>query len=240
MNSRIYVRDLPMSGLVICHQDDEGAVAYDRVSSKETAEGRVNRLVAALNCALILTPDSRLVSYGTRVEVRPSAGHFHDPALDAVAEFQTAFGLTVATEPKVPEFDDQTAEQLYLYYHGICSYGEMLQKLAAQASERGDEGGNLVLLRLQLIHEEFTELIDALHERDIVEVLDALVDLDYVIAGTYLSFGLGHYRIAGFNEVHASNMSKLDENGKPIIAPSGRVMKGENYRRPDLKGVLGL
>lgn len=90
-------------------------------------------------------------------------------------------------------------------------------------------------LRINLLAEELEELQEALKAGDIVEVLDALTDLQYVLDGAYLSFGLHSVKTAAFDEVHASNMSKLGEDGKPIRRESdGKVLKGPNYWAPDL------
>jgi predicted HAD superfamily Cof-like phosphohydrolase len=90
-------------------------------------------------------------------------------------------------------------------------------------------------LRINLLAEELEELQEALRAGDIVEVLDALTDLQYVLDGAYLSFGLHSVKTAAFDEVHASNMSKLGEDGKPIRRESdGKVLKGPNYWAPDL------
>lgn len=94
-------------------------------------------------------------------------------------------------------------------------------------------------LRVNLIAEELEELQEALNDGDIVEVLDALTDLQYVLDGAYLSFGLHEVKTAAFNEVHASNMSKLGEDGKPIRRESdGKILKGPNYWKPDLSKFI--
>lgn len=90
-------------------------------------------------------------------------------------------------------------------------------------------------LRINLLQEELNELKEALEDNDPVETLDALIDLQYVLDGAFLSFGLQGAKQAAFEEVHRSNMSKLGEDGKPIRRPEdGKVMKGPNYFRPDL------
>ncbi len=90
-------------------------------------------------------------------------------------------------------------------------------------------------LRINLLAEEVDELKEALENGDIVEVLDALTDIQYVLDGAYLSFGLQDVKVSAFNEVHASNMSKLGQDGKPIRRESdGKVMKGPNYWKPDM------
>ncbi|PJB73249.1 MAG: phosphoribosyl-ATP diphosphatase [Alphaproteobacteria bacterium CG_4_9_14_3_um_filter_47_13] len=90
-------------------------------------------------------------------------------------------------------------------------------------------------LRINLLAEELDELKDALAQGDITEVLDALTDLQYVLDGAYLSFGLQAVKHAAFDEVHRSNMSKLGVDGKPIRRESdGKVLKGPDYFKPDL------
>ena len=90
----------------------------------------------------------------------------------------------------------------------------------------------IVELRTKLIDEEFNELKDAINDNDIVEVADALTDILVVTYGAGAAFGIDLDKC--FEEVQSSNMSKLDENGKPIYNESGKVMKGPNYFKPDL------
>ena len=87
-------------------------------------------------------------------------------------------------------------------------------------------------LRLDLITEELDELKLAMKNNDLLEVADALTDILYVTYGAGHAFGINLDKC--FNEVQNSNMSKLDENGKPIYNESGKVMKGPNYFKPDL------
>ena len=87
-------------------------------------------------------------------------------------------------------------------------------------------------LRLDLIKEELSELTEAMNNNDLLEVADALTDILYVTYGAGHAFGINLDRC--FEEVQNSNMSKLDENGKPIYNESGKVMKGPNYFKPDL------
>jgi predicted HAD superfamily Cof-like phosphohydrolase len=94
-------------------------------------------------------------------------------------------------------------------------------------------------LRVNLLEEEAQELKDALNAGDMVEVLDALTDIQYVLDGAYLSFGLSHLKEPAFAEVQRSNMSKLGEDGKPLRRESdGKVLKGPNYSAPDLGQFL--
>ena len=87
-------------------------------------------------------------------------------------------------------------------------------------------------LRLDLIKEEIEELKEAMNNKDLLEVADALTDILYVTYGAGHAFGIDLDKC--FEEVQNSNMSKLDENGKPIYNESGKVMKGPSYFKPDL------
>ena len=91
-------------------------------------------------------------------------------------------------------------------------------------------------LRLDLIEEELGELKLAMKNNDLLEVADALTDILYVTYGAGHAFGINLDKC--FNEVQNSNMSKLDDNGKPIYNDSGKVMKGPNYFKPDLNKFI--
>ena len=87
-------------------------------------------------------------------------------------------------------------------------------------------------LRIDLIKEELQELTEAMNNKDLLEVADALTDILYVTYGAGHAFGIDLDKC--FDEVQNSNMSKLGENGQPIYNESGKVMKGPNYFKPDL------
>ena len=87
-------------------------------------------------------------------------------------------------------------------------------------------------LRIDLIKEELDELQEAMKNKDLLEVADALTDILYVTYGAGHAFGIDLDKC--FDEVQNSNMSKLSENGEPIYNESGKVMKGPNYFKPDL------
>ena len=91
-------------------------------------------------------------------------------------------------------------------------------------------------LRLSLIKEEFDELENAINKKDLVEIADALTDILYVTYGAGHAFGINLDKC--FDEVQNSNMSKLDINGKAIYNELGKVMKGPNYFKPNLKKFL--
>ena len=91
-------------------------------------------------------------------------------------------------------------------------------------------------LRIDLIKEELDELNDAMKNRDLLEVADALTDILYVTYGAGHAFGIDLDKC--FDEVQNSNMSKLDKNGKPIYNKAGKVMKGPSYFKPDLSKFI--
>jgi len=93
-------------------------------------------------------------------------------------------------------------------------------------------------LRHKLMAEENNEYLDAANSNDLVEVADALGDMLYILCGTILSHGMQHIIEEVFDEIQDSNMSKLGADGKPIYREDGKVMKGPNYRKPDLKQFL--
>ena len=87
-------------------------------------------------------------------------------------------------------------------------------------------------LRIDLIKEELQELTEAMNNKDLLEVADALTDILYVTYGAGHAFGIDLDKC--FEEVQNSNMSKLGKDGNPIYNESGKVMKGPNYFKPDL------
>ena len=106
------------------------------------------------------------------------------------------------------------------------TFGQEVKTKASFSSEKINK------LRLDLIREELDELTEAMKNKDLLEVADALTDILYVTYGAGHAFGINLDKC--FDEVQNSNMSKLDENGKPIYNKSGKVMKGPNYFKPDL------
>ena len=91
-------------------------------------------------------------------------------------------------------------------------------------------------LRISLINEELEELKQAISEKNLIEVADALTDILYVTYGAGHAFGINLDKC--FEEVQSSNMSKLDNNGKPIYNDQGKVMKGPNYFKPNLNKFI--
>jgi predicted HAD superfamily Cof-like phosphohydrolase len=95
-----------------------------------------------------------------------------------------------------------------------------------------------IILRHTLIQEEVLELLQASAKGDAVGVADAITDCLYILYGTALEWGLGDKLPDLFDEVHRSNMSKLDVNGNPVYREDGKIIKGENYTPPHLKDIV--
>ena len=95
-------------------------------------------------------------------------------------------------------------------------------------------------LRFKLMEEENLEYLKATKENDLVEIADALGDMLYILCGTIISHGLQNKIEEIFQEIQSSNMSKLGENGKPIYREDGKVLKGPNYFKPDIRKILKL
>lgn len=91
-------------------------------------------------------------------------------------------------------------------------------------------------LRKKLLTEEYEELLEAEQNDDLVEIADALGDILYIVYGTAVSYGIPINDI--FEEIHNSNMSKLDEHGKPIYREDGKILKSDRYFKPDIKKFL--
>ncbi len=94
------------------------------------------------------------------------------------------------------------------------------------------------LLRYNLIKEENEEYLQACQDGDLVEIADALGDQLYILFGTILKHGLQHKIEEVYDEIHRSNMSKLDENGLPIFREDGKILNSTRYFRPEIKSIL--
>ena len=93
-------------------------------------------------------------------------------------------------------------------------------------------------LRYILMKEENEEYLEAANNGDLVEVADALGDMLYILCGTILEHGMQHKIEEIFEEIQRSNMSKLDENGEPVYREDGKVLKGNNYFKPEIGKIL--
>lgn len=136
-----------------------------------------------------------------------------------VRSFHDAFGVPCRDTPGIPD-DDTVRLRLRLIGEEFC---ELLEAC-------GYEGASIA------IWGRLTDALEAKPKMDLVAAVDALGDMQYVIAGTYLACGVDDEPIT--DEIHASNCSKLDENGKPVVMPGGKIGKSKLYRKPDLARVL--
>jgi NTP pyrophosphatase (non-canonical NTP hydrolase) len=94
------------------------------------------------------------------------------------------------------------------------------------------------LLRHRLMMEENDEYLEAAQQGDLVEIADALGDMLYILCGTILKHGMQNKIEAVFQEIQRSNMSKLDENGKPIYREDGKILKSNQYFKPNIQTLL--
>ncbi len=99
-------------------------------------------------------------------------------------------------------------------------------------------GESTYTLRYNLMKEENDEYLEACENDDLVEIADALGDQLYILCGTILKHGLQHKIEEVFEEIQKSNMSKLDSQGNPIFREDGKILKGENYFKPNIKSIL--
>jgi predicted HAD superfamily Cof-like phosphohydrolase len=94
------------------------------------------------------------------------------------------------------------------------------------------------ILRHRLMIEETNEYIDACFKNSLVDIADALGDQLYILCGTILKHGMQHIIEDVFEEIQASNMSKLGEDGKPVLRDDGKILKGPGYFKPDLSKFI--
>jgi predicted HAD superfamily Cof-like phosphohydrolase len=93
-------------------------------------------------------------------------------------------------------------------------------------------------LRHSLMKEENDEYLEACYKNSLVDIADALGDQLYILCGTILRHGMQHIIEDVFDEIQASNMSKLGADGKPIFREDGKILKGPGYFRPDLSKFI--
>lgn len=111
-------------------------------------------------------------------------------------------------------------------------------KLGYRDTPKADLGLKKNMLRYKLMREENEEYLDAANANDLVEVADALGDLLYILCGTIIEHGMQHKIEEVFEEIQRSNMSKLGADGEPIYREDGKVLKGPNYFKPNIKDIL--
>ena len=119
----------------------------------------------------------------------------------------------------------------------VAEFHDIFQ-IGNESSPKVDVGSEVYMLRYNLMREENDEYLDACRQGDLVEVADALGDQLYILCGTILKHGLQHKIEEVFDEIQRSNMSKLDSNGNPIFREDGKILKGQNYFKPNIKQIL--
>ena len=97
---------------------------------------------------------------------------------------------------------------------------------------------DILKLRHSLMQEENNEYLKAVEEKNLIEVADALGDMLYILCGTILTHGFQNLIEDIFDEIQSSNMSKLGDDGKPIYRNDGKVLKGPNYKKPNIKKII--
>jgi len=110
--------------------------------------------------------------------------------------------------------------------------------LGIQEKPVANLGENKNMLRFNLMKEENEEYLEATNNNDLTEVADALGDMLYILCGTIIEHGMQYKIEEVFDEIQSSNMSKLGADGKPIYREDGKVMKGPNYFKPEIKKIL--
>ena len=111
-------------------------------------------------------------------------------------------------------------------------------KIEYSETQEANLDDSIIELRYRLMQEENNEYLEAARRKDLVEIADALGDKLYSLCGTILAHGLQDKIVEVFNEIQKSNMSKLSIDGTPVIREDGKILKGPNYFKPNIKGIL--
>ena len=111
-------------------------------------------------------------------------------------------------------------------------------KIKYSKNQEADLDESTIELRYRLMQEENDEYLEAVRKKDLVEIADALGDKLYILCGTILAHGLQDKIVEVFDEIQRSNMSKLSADGTPVIREDGKILKGPNYFKPNIKSIL--
>jgi predicted HAD superfamily Cof-like phosphohydrolase len=147
-----------------------------------------------------------------------------------VREFHEAFDIPVRSKPSFPDAREHTDSSLDTI--------EKLLTIAQREASSTAKTGCRMCLRMALELEELRELAESMRLRDLEGALDAQVDRVYILQGTSLELGLAGVSEEAFRRVHAANMLKLDENGKPTVDSKGKVIKPPGWVAPDLSDLV--
>lgn len=152
-----------------------------------------------------------------------------DLSLERVRQFHTACNCHAEPEPNIPATSADA-------HAALGSLVLMLE--GARDRARAWAGMDVRHHRLALLIEEVSELAYALQRCSLEKTLDALCDIQYVLDGATLTFGLDGVFHEAFSRVHESNMSKLGPDGKPVVNDAGKVLKGVNYKQVQLRDLV--
>ena len=111
-------------------------------------------------------------------------------------------------------------------------------KIKYSKNQKADLDESTIDLRYRLMQEENNEYLEAARKKDLVEIADALGDKLYILCGTILAHGLQDKIVEVFDEIQRSNMSKLSADGTPVIREDGKILKGPNYFKTNIKSIL--
>ncbi len=160
-------------------------------------------------------------------------------AIEDVEEFHRVYGVPDLNYPQIP-----SKERILLRAEIIIEevVRELLPAMGCEYRLDEDRGWDDVQIKRKFNHKRAMEGRSANNwddaEPDLVEIADALADSIYVLLGTALEFGMGDIFPRIWNEVHRSNMSKLDNEGKPVMREDGKILKGPNFSPPDIENLL--
>lgn len=149
--------------------------------------------------------------------------------IDRVEEFHMVMGIKPISGP--PTDDEKRALVILSAY---------LAGFANEIKEHTRHKSSPYLLRARLMLEELGEVLEAMGLEARAATLQELVDLRYVSDGTIAALGFGPVFEAAFAEVHRANMSKLDNDGRPVVDGSGKIVKGPNYQPPNLEPFVNV
>lgn len=119
----------------------------------------------------------------------------------------------------------------------VATFHDAFQ-IGNEETPKAEVGADTYMLRYKLMREENEEYLEAAEKGDLTEIADACGDMLYILCGTLLKHGLQHKIEEVFEEIQRSNMSKLDKDGKPIFREDGKVLKSDQYFRPNIKAIL--
>lgn len=133
---------------------------------------------------------------------------------------------------------EMTKEKILIHKINSVKEFHSVFKIGSREEPEGAISEAEYLLRHKLMQEENNEYLEACRRGDLVEIADALGDKMYILFGSILKHGLQDKIEEIFDEIHRSNMSKLDEQGQPIFREDGKILKSNRYFKPDIKKVL--